>query len=226
MLILGGVALLSSAAARAATVVDATASVYSSGSGSTPAVAFDVTSFAAIRVSASGLVTLSPPFDNDPDGVGSLLLPHNVSGVGGLSGISLAYAGGLVGAFVTASGPMPGDPVPATLAYGASDLGFASFATQLNQVFFVGDGLTGDGVGSPQTFFVPVGATRLLLGFADAPGYQGAPDAYYDNAGSLTVSIAAVPEPASWTMMVGGIGFIGGALRRRRASRPHEGATA
>jgi hypothetical protein len=41
-----------------------------------------------------------------------------------------------------------------------------------------------------------------------------------DNAsysGTINVSrMAAVPEPASWALMVGGFGLIGGALRRRR----------
>lgn len=32
-------------------------------------------------------------------------------------------------------------------------------------------------------------------------------------------SIAAVPEPASWAMMIGGFGMIGGTLRRRRAGK-------
>ena len=34
--------------------------------------------------------------------------------------------------------------------------------------------------------------------------------------GQLTATIAAVPEPATWAMMIGGIGFAGGALRNRR----------
>ena len=31
------------------------------------------------------------------------------------------------------------------------------------------------------------------------------------------IQVAAVPEPASWTMMIAGFGFMGGALRRRAA---------
>jgi hypothetical protein len=33
--------------------------------------------------------------------------------------------------------------------------------------------------------------------------------------GTITVAVAAVPEPATWAMMIGGVGFTGGALRRR-----------
>ena len=32
------------------------------------------------------------------------------------------------------------------------------------------------------------------------------------------VTVASVPEPASWTMMIGGFGLIGGALRRKKAA--------
>ena len=35
---------------------------------------------------------------------------------------------------------------------------------------------------------------------------------------SITPSVAAVPEPASWAMMIGGVGLVGGAMRRRRAA--------
>ena len=42
-----------------------------------------------------------------------------------------------------------------------------------------------------------------------------------DNIGPLldnvSLSIAAVPEPATWAMMIGGIGAVGGTLRRRKA---------
>ncbi len=31
-------------------------------------------------------------------------------------------------------------------------------------------------------------------------------------------NVAAVPEPATWAMMIGGIGMVGGAMRRRRVS--------
>lgn len=44
------------------------------------------------------------------------------------------------------------------------------------------------------------------------------PDYDYLVPGNYTVNvISAVPEPATWAMMIGGIGMIGGAMRRRRA---------
>jgi hypothetical protein len=35
---------------------------------------------------------------------------------------------------------------------------------------------------------------------------------------SLSYDITAVPEPATWTMMIAGVGMMGGALRRRRGN--------
>ena len=32
--------------------------------------------------------------------------------------------------------------------------------------------------------------------------------------------LSAAPEPASWAMMLGGFGLVGGAMRRRRGTRP------
>lgn len=47
------------------------------------------------------------------------------------------------------------------------------------------------------------------------------PDAYAgDNVGGVSFSLSpqasAVPEPASWTLMIGGFGLVGGIARRRR----------
>ena len=42
---------------------------------------------------------------------------------------------------------------------------------------------------------------------------------YSDNEGSITISVnPAVPEPASWAMMIGGLGLVGAAMRRRQAT--------
>lgn len=59
--------------------------------------------------------------------------------------------------------------------------------------------------------FVATGATALISFASDASGgccYGPALD---------NVSIAAVPEPASWAMMLGGFTLLGGAVRRRRS---------
>jgi hypothetical protein len=59
---------------------------------------------------------------------------------------------------------------------------------------------------------------------ATAPDYfegnqarNGATFAYHANAASVT---AAVPEPATWAMMLGGFGLVGGAMRSARRRKP------
>jgi hypothetical protein len=97
---------------------------------------------------------------------------------------------------VAASGP-----APAGLDFTSIGTSFASLSPLLDQVFFIGDGLTGDGSGSVQQFIVPTGATVLYLGISDAPGYQGDPGAYGDNGGAFTTSFdvtsSGVPDQSS-----------------------------
>jgi uncharacterized protein (TIGR03437 family) len=116
-----------------------------------------------------------------PDGAaGSVTIPS----LGSISGFVAPVIFPLVGVFTNGS---PTGPAPANYDY-SGGVGQATFAPLLNQVFFIGDGLTGKGSGSLQTFSVPATATELWIGFADAgnPGQQ--PGAYGDNTGSLTVS--------------------------------------
>ena len=94
-------------------------------------------------------------------------------------------------------------------------VGATGFSPLLNQIFFIGDGLTGDGSGSVQSFLAPVGATRLFLAVADSIGSSDG------NSGSLSVTYNATPggavqEPASWALMIAGFGLAGASLRRRR----------
>lgn len=62
------------------------------------------------------------------------------------------------------------------------------------------------------TFQFKATGTSTLLSFEslDATAYGASLD---------NVSVSAVPEPAAWAMMMLGIGFIGGAMRRRIAAR-------
>lgn len=63
--------------------------------------------------------------------------------------------------------------------------------------------------------FLYVGAGDSLATFGTRsdrfPAFGG------ENFGTLTISLAPVPEPASWTMMIAGFGMIGATLRRRTA---------
>jgi len=83
-------------------------------------------------------------------------------------------------------------------------------------VFFIGDGLTGDGSGTVQQFNVPAGATRLVLGLVDAPDYQGNPGGYGDNVGSFSATFT-VPEPSVSGLLFGGAGLLVAIVRRIRA---------
>jgi hypothetical protein len=95
-----------------------------------------------------------------------------------------------------------------------------NYSPALNQPFFIGDGLTGAGFGSVQTFHVLDDATRLYLGFADAFFFQGLPGWYDDNTGSFTAVFTvaprgAVPEPSSLVLALLGL-VVWAALYSRR----------
>ena len=94
-----------------------------------------------------------------------------------------------------------------------SNRNLASYAPSLGQIFFIGDGLTDASL--VQGYLAPTGATRLFLAVADSFGSSTG------NVGAFSVGFtgatAAVPEPATWSTMLGGFILAGGVLRRRRA---------
>ena len=147
------------------------------------AMSFSAASGQFFEISATGLVSFDGVESNGPDGNGSP--SSNIFSLKSISG----YEGPvfpLVGVFT--NGHPSGSP-PADYSFS----GFtepATFSPQLNQVFFIGDGLTGtnSNSGAPQLFIVPAYATELWLGFADAVDFSGPVGAYGDNVGSLNVS--------------------------------------
>jgi hypothetical protein len=74
------------------------------------------------------------------------------------------------------------------------------------EALFVADG--------PQLYTGSVSAPTFLTGTFELTEYEGT--------GSYTLTIAnvvtAVPEPASWAMMIAGFGLVGGAMRGSRRS--------
>jgi len=85
----------------------------------------------------------------------------------------------LVGVFLNSQQVLP--PAP-TLDFTEPDsITFETLSPQVQQVFFIGDGLTGTGEGAVQYFKVPDGADRLYLGLYDAGNYN--------NLGSLNVTV-------------------------------------
>lgn len=142
---------------------------------------------------------------NDADGnYGAVNMSFVSAPVGSISGITAPGDGYLVGVFLASGGPS--GTAPGALDFTASGgTSFGSLSPLLDQTFFIGDGLTGDGTGSEQVFSVPAGATALVLGISDACWYQGSsPSCYGDNVGSYTVDYSLstdaewpVPEPST-----------------------------
>jgi hypothetical protein len=140
---------------------------------------------------------------------------------GPANGISLAHlpAGALVGVFVAAGGPS--GPTPSALDFTSGGIGtaFANLSPALDQLFFIGDGLTGTGSGNPQIFTPPAGATTLYLAVSDSVG------ASVGNVGYITADVqgqgVSVPEPGVILLLALQLGtglLVLLALRRRVAS--------
>jgi Domain of unknown function DUF11/Bacterial Ig-like domain (group 2)/Divergent InlB B-repeat domain len=199
------------------TTVQSTGSIYATGDGSTAPTIITlpsgVTSIVFNSVTGSittgcastaGCILLNNGTGNnanDPDGIGAVPAISSNTGTSSISGMMAPGAGYLVGLFVPAGGPA--GVAPTALDFTSSGLGtsFTSLSPQLDQVFFIGDGLTGDGTGTQQTFNIPTGAGQLWLGISDAGGYVGAPGAYGDNLGTYTVGLS-VNAPGSSAVTV------------------------
>jgi hypothetical protein len=124
--------------------------------------------------------------------------------------------------FLDASTPTGAHPTSLDFSTSGLGIGFNNLSPLLRQTFFVGDGLTGTGAGSQQTFFIPTGATRLFLGVLDGMVINAAPgNAYFNNTGEFVVgydlTVPSVPEPETYALMLAGLGLVGFAVRRRSA---------
>ena len=241
LLAAAGLGIIASANAHATTVtVNATDDIYAAGLASPPVLDHgggtlpsgiplnggDILSF-----SVTGTVSLTHNgngFPNNPDGTGSEVSSSTNAGLGSIAGVAAPNDGFLVGLFVPAGGPT--GPQPASLDFRSggnvpNGTAFTSLAPLLDQAFFIGDGLTGDGTGTVQTFLAPNGAAMLYLGISDsrfygAPGFPCCNDPawYEDNSGTFTVDVSgATPLPAALPLFatcLGALGLLG--WRRKR----------
>jgi len=151
-----------------------------------------------LTFSATGTTNFSGCASPSPDGggaCGSLFGLANAEGP--FFGIS-SFRGpvnALVGVFVNDN--VPGGTAPAGFDFNqAGATSQATLSPQLNQVFFIGDGLTGTNSGATQQFVIPAGATRLFLASSDGAG------ASFNNSGSFSVNVTdsgAPPAPPATT---------------------------
>ncbi|OUS20714.1 hypothetical protein A9Q95_10480 [Rhodobacterales bacterium 59_46_T64] len=161
-------------------------------------------------------------FDLMPEGHAPWGGNTDVNAANGLSGIRVAESQlFLAGAFIDSSTySTSGTPAPDS-DFSASSLSFTAFAPLLNQVFFMGDGLTGTGTGTQQLFYIPEWADTLLIGFVDAPEFEGDPNYYADNSGSITATFdviaPTIPLPAGLPLLLSAFGLAGFAVRRRKS---------
>jgi hypothetical protein len=109
-------------------------------------------------------------YNGEQNGIQTLTAPQNA----------------LIGVFLNNNQPSTQTPPSSGLDYGTSaSLNESTYSgLQVQQPFFIGQGETSGG--TPQTFVVPQGATRLYLGVFD--GWQN-----FDNPGSLTVTSTQQP---------------------------------
>ena len=186
-----------------------------------------------LTFSATGSVSNVPsPSGLTPDG-SNVVTFHSAGAQNGIADLTAPF-NSLVGVFLSAAQPSL-SAAPSGLDFPASGTSFTSLSPELQQPFFIGDGLTGKGTGAVQGFVVPTGATRLFLGTMDAYGWD-------NNSGSFDVAVsigggtptptpiptptptptpapgpASVPEPATAPLLAGILaGFL--LLRRRSAS--------
>ena len=149
--------------------------------------------------------TVGHPGDiSGPDGVG--LWTHYNGAENGISDIAVGIDS-LLGVFL---GPNQPNLMPAPSALDFSTQAardYLTLAPGLQQVFFMGDGLTSGG--DAQSIVVPAGATRLFLGTMD--GYS-----WNNNNGEFEVTFTtSVPDGGSSAILLG-LGSLGLWLLRRR----------
>jgi PEP-CTERM motif-containing protein len=156
-----------------------------------------------------------------PDGLNTgpsgtnTLVGTTINSANGIAGISKSNTiMFLVGVFLGAGAPN-NNTGPAANNYNDGNTR-PEFHPVIGQTFFIGDGRTAGG--ATQRFYVPNGASRLYLGFADGNTFSGAPGWYGDNGGSFSVTtnfVGSVPEPGTIGLVSMALLGLGLRLRKR-----------
>jgi hypothetical protein len=136
----------------------------------------------------------------NPDGKPPLIIYSHYGGAeNGISDITVPIDS-LLGVFLGSG--QPSNPAPGALDFSTpASRNYLSLAPALQQVFFMGDGLTDGAVA--QTIVAPLGATRLYLGTMD--GYS-----WNNNIGSFEITLSSVPEPTVLLLLVSSLlGLVG-----------------
>ena len=193
--------------------VPATADIFAAGLASlptlpngvgTPPPSLPVTPGTVVTFSASGQATahIGVLSYNGPNGAAILGSGStDINSYGGISGVvDSAAQFFLVGVFT--NNLQPEAPAPAPIDFTGPN--FTSLSPGLDQVFFIGTGVTSGDVA--HSFTVPAGANKLYLGLPDADGFNGSPGYYSDDVGqfSVTVDESSVQDAAQALSPAGG----------------------
>ena len=92
----------------------------------------------------------------------------------------------------------------------AVSLALATSAPALSGTFVTDPAATG-------SYAVVYGQTYSPTFGDDSPTISGDAADHAMISGHVDYAVPTVPEPASWALMIGGLGLVGGALRRRPA---------
>ena len=151
-----------------------------------------------LTFSAQGQVSFSGNINPNetPDGKLSGTGAHTAGDENGISN-AIANYNSLVGVFLTDVRP-DSNFAPATLDFinaggVPGGINYTALSPELQQVFFIGDGVTDDG--TVQQITVPDGATRLYLGSWDGFGWSG-------NTGFFDVQVTGLSIPPTGTNLV------------------------
>ena len=164
----------------------------------------------------TGLVRAHPTHQwHGPDGSTTTVNDTDIDSYNFISGLVHPRTLPLLGVFLTES--LPDEAAPARLDFYGVGTEFAELSPVVAQSFHVGDGW--NSAEAMHKFWIPEGATRLYLGFADASFFTGDPasdgGAYDDNAGGFNADVQfhVIPTPGALALLgMGGLVSI----RRRR----------